>query len=475
MSVDNTFEAFCTRSALQQRRDGLLVPSESSHSFSYYQWLEVAKEKYANCHPPASSSGQQQLPAKREKKEVIFSDPGSGLANGLAQQLRASLERQTTPNNMPTVLGRASQDSFPMPQASAEMPVFLALAEAAIRLTLWIPEDMQLAQLAARLRPNLRTLEERGVIRLYHGCFPSLQVLMDLLSWRIIAHRWDCLTPEKRQVALDGVLGLCSALGSVSTEALRAAVHELFLPAASSPSLDSAALSRLDTLVGHVSSAVPFQFPICHGLVPLYPEPVGQLHVPGEPLVSAHSMLKDEKLSRPVEVERIVEDAEMRIGELLNVTSSPTPTPALHAPSAGESPSRRVPAVTPARPPSDPFDNIAPCITKGKRPRTSVAQTRHQNPTRTASGHIPCMSQYHARYAEPAKHASSECPYCATCHLMEIIFRDNRQNCTWGHWPTPRKIHFHLKRFPQVMKLAQERAAAMQRGVQLAATDKVPL
>ncbi|KAG5488775.1 hypothetical protein JIQ42_00392 [Leishmania sp. Namibia] len=474
MSFDETFEAFCAMSALQQRRHGLLTPPESSHSFSYYQWLEVAEAKYAeNQLQVSSSAGQQRPPAKRTKKEDSASDSGSALADGLAQQLAASLERQMRPASASASLRHAALEAFPMPQASADMPAFLTLAEAAIRLTLWTPEDARLAQLVARLRPNLRTLEEQGIIRLYHGCFPSLQVLMDLLSWRIIAHRWVRLTPEMRQASVDGVLKLCGCLDSVATEALRAAVHELPMPAASSSSDDLIDLTTLDKLVGLVSATVPFQFATCRDLVPLYPEPTGLLHVPGVPTSSIDSAPRDGQLPKPVEEERVDDDAEVQIGELLGETS----TPAHIARASGEksSPSRRARAALIPVPPSHPIPNVTPRTSKGTRSSADLAGVHRQTPTRTAAGHIACVSQYHARYADPAKHASSECPYCATCHLMEIIFRGNKHNCSWGHWPTPRKIQLHLKQFPQVMKLAQERFASLQRGVRMTAAYEVPL
>ncbi|CBZ26213.1 conserved hypothetical protein [Leishmania mexicana MHOM/GT/2001/U1103] len=474
MSVEKTFEKFCAMSALQQRRDGLLVPSETSHSFSYYQWLEVAKAKYAESQPPASSSqGQQRPPAKRAKAEDGVSDSGNALADGLAQQLAASLKSQTASANSPAALRHAAQEDFPMPQASADMLAFLALAEAAIRLTLWTPEDERLAQLAACLRPNLRTLEERRIIRFYYGCFPSLQVLMDLLSWRIIVHRWERLAPEMRQVAVDGVLTLCDCLDSVATEALRSAVQELPVSAVSSSSADTLELTTLDTLVRHASAAVPFQFATCRDLTPLYPEPVGVLHVPGAPAASSESVLRDEQQSQPADEKRVDDDAEVQLGELLGVTCTPTRT--VCASAEEESPTRRTQAAPVVAPPFRSILKTAQRTSGGARPFTGVTQTRHGIPMRTASGHIACMSQYHARYADPAKHASSECPYCATCHLMEIIFRGNKRNCVWAHWPTPRKIRLHLKQFPKVMKLAQERFAAMQRGVQLAATDELPL
>ncbi|AIO02504.1 hypothetical protein LPMP_353680 [Leishmania panamensis] len=474
MSVENTFETFCAMSALQQRRDGLLVPPESSRSFSYYQWLEVAKAKYAVSQPLASSSpSQRRPPAKRAKKESSASDSGTTLADGLAEQLVASLERQKGPAKAPASLRYAAQEAFPMPKASADMPAFLALAEAAIRLTLWTPQDTRLAQLASSLRPNLRTLEERGVIRFYYNCFPSLQLLMDLLSWRIIAHRWERLTPELQHVAVDGVLTLCDCLDSVATEALRAAVHELRMSTVSSSSADPIELTALNTLVAHVSATVPFQFEACRDLVPLYPEPVGLLRVPGTSVASIKSMLGKGQLSQPVEEEQANDDGETRVGELLGEIC--TPTLLGHASLEGESSSRRVHAAAEAAPPSRPILKAVAHTTGGMRPPAGVAKTCHKIPTRTASGHSACMSQYHMRYADPAKHASSECPYCATCHLMEIIFRGNTGNCLWSHWPTPRKIQLHLKQFPQVMKLAQERFAAMRRGVKLASTDEVPL
>ncbi|KAG5464205.1 hypothetical protein LSCM1_00385 [Leishmania martiniquensis] len=473
MSMERTFEAFCAERALQQRRDGLLVPPESLHSFSYYQWLEVAKAKYVESQPPVSSSvGQQWPPVKRTKKEDGASDSGSPLADGLAQQLAESLEQQMRPAVASAALRHATLEAFPMPGASREMPAFLALAEAAIRLTLWAPEDGRLAQLAARLRPNLRTLEEQGIIRLYHGCYPSLQVLMDLLSWRIISHRWERLTPEMREASVDGVLKLCGRLDHRATEALRAVVQELPMSAASSSSEDPINAMTLDKLVGHVSAAVPFQFAACRDLVPLYPEPTGLLHVPGGPAPSTDSPPREGPLPKPVKEER-VDDAEVRVGELLGATC--TSTLVELAPEEEALQSRRAHVAPVAAPPSHPSPSLTPRTTRGTRPSASLAETRHQVPTRTASGHIACISQYHARYADPARHASPECPYCATCHLMEIIFHGNKRDCTWGHWPTPRKIQHHLKQFPQLMKLAQERFASLQRGVRMTATDEVPL
>ncbi|GET93450.1 hypothetical protein, conserved [Leishmania tarentolae] len=464
MSAENTFETFCALSALQQRRDGRLVPDETSHSFSYYQWLEVANAKYAESQPPA----------KKVKKEDGVMDCGSALADGLAQQLTASLQSQTGSAKSPAALRHAAQEAFPMPQASADMPAFLALAEAAIRLTLWTPNDGRLAQLAARLRPNLRTLEERGIICFYYGCFPSLQVLMDLLSWRIIVHRWERLTPEMRQVAVDGVLTLCGYLESVATEALRTAVQELPVSPASSSSEDPIELATLDTLIKHASAAVPFQFSTCRDLVSLYPEPVGLLHVPGAaPAASSETVMRDEQQSQPSNEKRVDDDGEVQVGELLGVACAPTRN--VHTSAEEGSPTRCVKAAPVAARSLRPNLNDTRRTREGARPSTDVTQTRQQVPTRTASGYIACMSKYHARYADPAKHASSECPYCTTCHLMEVIFGGNKHNCSWGHWPTPRKIKLHLKQFPKVMKLAQERFAAMQCGVQLAATDDFSL
>ncbi|KAK7197318.1 hypothetical protein NESM_000678800 [Novymonas esmeraldas] len=479
--MEITLKAFCEATAIEHRRRGHRVPLASSNAFAYHQWLETAQARYVERQLGSSASPESaQAPAKRVKCEVDVAAAGNTLADGLAQQLTASLVRQNNLSMAPASLRHAAQEGFPMPQAAADMPAFLALAEAAIRLTLWAPEDGRLAQLASRLRPSLRALEEQGIIRLQHGCFPSLQVIMDLLSWRIIAHRWTRLTPEMRQVAVDGVLALCSCLDSVATEALRAAVDGLLTPtAAPSPGADNADaaassidLKTLDTLIGYVSASVPFQFSSCADLVELYPAPVGVLRVPGEPTATSPSMQQDGQLVQSVKLEHIDADdeADIRVGDLLGGTPTPVPT-------VGATPAATATPPPPGRPSSWIHTATRAAAHSSHRPPqdTGTAPRQLQAPALTGQRCIACASRYHARYADPAKHASRECAHCATCHLMEILFRCNTCRCPWNHWPTSRKIQWHLKGFPQVMKLAQERFAAMQRGDRLTPTDEVPL
>lgn len=466
MNVDSAaFESFCAESALQQRGDGVSVPPAASQSFAYYQWLEVVRTKYEASLPsalaqatPATATRSSAPPTpKRTKTEGTAAEVSSSsssvltLAEVLAERLAKSLEAQAVPTQASAALRHAAQQPFPMPPAAADMPAFLALAEAAIRLTLWAPQDARLAQLAARLRPNLRTLEERGIIRLCHGCFPALQVLMDLLSWRIIAHRWARLSLEMRQVAVDGVLTLCDCLDSVATEVLRCAAQALPMTASPpSPTSPPAAVEvaaddmhTMDLLVAHASASVPFQFPTCRDLADLYPEPTGVLRVPGDELgASDDSAPPVHRPEQPTAMKRErTGDAGVRVDDLLAAT--PTMTPAAQASSTlptPQAPARRVAA-----------------------------------PGSAAQGRVACSSRFHARYADATKHASAACPFCATCHVMEVLFGGDTRRCCWGHWPTPRRLQLHLQRHPHVLRLAQARLSRLKQGERLSATDEVPL
>ncbi|KPA81371.1 hypothetical protein ABB37_03751 [Leptomonas pyrrhocoris] len=492
MSTDGAFEAFCATHALQQQREGVEVPSKLSRSFSYYQWLEVAKQKFHEAHADVRQ-GEKEPELKKVKIEngavqSTTSPPcaDNALADAIAQLLTSSLQTLASPSTAPPSLRHADQEAFPTPSAAAGMPAFLTLAEAAMRLTLWHPQDAQLAQLAARMRPNLRSLEERGIIRTQDGCFPGLQLLMDLLSWRIIAHRWARLTPEMRQVAVDGVQTLCSSVVSPAADELRLAIQQLDVSSNST----SVPITQLDSLVGQVSAAIPFQFAACRDLVTLYAEPTGVLRLPkleqsGKMLPAAAALdAATEPATSSDKGESSVgsgdEDSVVRVGDLVgDMASTSAATATTTAGNEAVAPSTtqgsRKTAGRPSPYVGHPVLEVVPRASRGQSASTNHSTGTRRMPAKLVNGHPACVSQYHKRYADASKHASSECRYCATCHLMEILFRGEKRDCVWRHWPTTRKIEFHLKRFPDVLKLALKRFGEMARGMQLAATDEVPL
>ncbi|KPI85685.1 hypothetical protein ABL78_5265 [Leptomonas seymouri] len=485
MSTESAFEAFCEVHALQQKREGVEVPSKTSHSFAYYQWLEVARRRFSE--DPAGEKHAENAPKlKRLRAENDAAQPktsmlgaGSTLADALAQQLTSSLEKQASLSTAPPSLRHASQEEFPMPPAEVGMPAFLTLAEAAVRLTLWHPQDARLALLAARMRPNLRYLEENGVIRTQEGRFPRLQLLMDLLSWRIIAQQWARLRPEMRQVAVDGVKALCTCVRSSAAGELRSEIQNIDISSnsASIPSM------RLDNLLRLVSAAIPFEFVACRDLVTLYPEPTGVLCLTGaEQLESAlpASTVPDATAGSATSIDTAEpavgsedEESEVHVGDLVGAHA-----PTLSSDNAGAPPTAKVTPEKMGRAlpyVEHPVLKVVPRASNRRfAPTKNIAGTRRMS-TSSVDGHPVCVSQYHQRYAGASKHASAECHYCATCHLMEIIFRGEKRDCVWKHWPTTRKIQFHLKRFPSVLKLALKRFSEMERGVQLAATDEVRL
>lgn len=475
MNTEGAFESFCAASVLRQRKMGVEVPSKLSRSFAYYQWLEVAERKYLERHTEAQEEGE--LESKRIRVEdaaprTSAAVPGnsSPLAAALADQLTSSLAKQARPSTLPASLRHAAREAFPMPSAAADMPAFLALAEASVRLTLWCPGDERLALLAVRMRPSLRTLEEKQIIRMREGCYPGLQLLMDLLSWRIIVHRWDRLQPHMRQVAVEGVLTLCGVLRSPATEELRAAVQKLDVATQNT----SAPIEKLNSLVGQVSAAVPFQFDTCRDLVALYPEPCGVICL-GNPQPQQPPPLQEKALPAasapgtttkpPTSRERTRstsnrerEDSELRLVDLIG--------------HKGRAP---LTSAVPSCEASHPVLAVVPRASNGRAPTAMASDNACRPPKRTVNGHLACASRYHNRYADPSKHASAECKYCATCHLMEIVFGGVRRDCAWKHWPTTRKIMFHLKRFPVERKLALKRFGEIERGMQLGPTDEVPL
>jgi hypothetical protein len=84
----------------------------------------------------------------------------------------------------------------------------------------------------------------------------------------------------------------------------------------------------------------------------------------------------------------------------------------------------------------------------------------------TAAIPYPCRSKYHADFvSDPKKHASKECQFCSVCHMMELLFNGCKMLCCWKHEPTPRKIQQHLKAFPHVYRLADQRMHDWSRGV----------
>jgi hypothetical protein len=487
MNAEGTFEAFCAAHALHQRRYGVEVPSKASLSFAYFQWLEVAKQQFQAGGVEGQRDGEPEL--RRAKIEnntaedtTVHGGTGGVLTKALAQQLTSSLAKQARPSGAPASLRHAAQEPFPMPSPAGDLPAFLTLAEAAVRLTLWHPDNAQLSQLAARMRPNLRSLEERGLIRMQKGCFPGLQMLMDLLSWRIIAHRWARLTPEMRQMAVAGVQTLCTFLRCTATEKLQTLVQEMDVTA----SAISYSTAQLDRLLAEVSAAVPFEFAACRDLADLYPEPAGVLSPPksgqpalalasaSAPAVPAQPAAQDEHdVSSSAKSEEVEGDDdgsdEVRVGDLLGASA-----PTLAVTAASTAPARSTKEASAQSYVAHPVLDVVPHMSSSNAAVTS-ASTARRMATNTVNGHPACASQYHARYADATKHASAECQYCATCHMMEIVFRGDKRDCTWRHWPTERKIHYHLKRFPSVLKLALKRFSAMERGEQLATTDEVPV
>lgn len=509
-----TFEAFCVAEALRQRREYAEVPSSDPPSFSYYQWLEVAKEKYTEKHPQGTWTGE---PAKKAVKvEPRSADAalsplptGNALADAIALQIVSSLEQQANLPAAPASLQRAAQEPFRAALTGpADLPGFLALAEATVRLTLWHPSDERISDLAGRLRPNLRNLEEEGILGAADGCYPALQLLVDLLSWRIICYRWKRLLPEMRQAAVKGVSTLCSCVRSPASDNLRAAVERLDV---SSRSL-SVPVGQLESLAAQLSAAIPFHFALCRDVTSLYPEPTGVLCL-GEPTDSDSTSTSSvpspppspaalapaaaltavkEGLSATTKAENTsvsfsssIED-NLRLGDLLHAPAAVAITP-----TAEKTADKKEPPSAPPRksalslaaahaiavrafPSNGSAPAAAPAVAVTAAAMPAAVGTRRMQ-LAPVNGHPACVSRYHRRYGDPSRHASSKCQYCATCHLMEILFGAERRDCTWGHWPTDRKIRFHLQRFPEVMQLAQRRFSEMKRGVQLAATDAVPL
>ncbi|CUG89793.1 Hypothetical protein, putative [Bodo saltans] len=96
----------------------------------------------------------------------------------------------------------------------------------------------------------------------------------------------------------------------------------------------------------------------------------------------------------------------------------------------------------------------------------NVVVVRAPTAAATAAVPYPCRSKYHADYvADPKKHASKECQFCSVCHMMELLFNGCKFLCCWKHEPTPRKIQQHLKAFPAVYRLADQRMQDWSRGV----------
>lgn len=83
----------------------------------------------------------------------------------------------------------------------------------------------------------------------------------------------------------------------------------------------------------------------------------------------------------------------------------------------------------------------------------------------TAANPYPCRSKYHSRFVNDSKHASRECDFCTVCHMLEFLFNGCKFICCWKHEPTPRKIQQHLRQYPAICRLAEQRMLNWARGI----------
>ncbi|KAJ9472188.1 hypothetical protein DIPPA_28998 [Diplonema papillatum] len=75
---------------------------------------------------------------------------------------------------------------------------------------------------------------------------------------------------------------------------------------------------------------------------------------------------------------------------------------------------------------------------RATRPSNSNKFFRPQDELRKQ---FPCKSLFHDKFSgNTNRHASPECPYCATCHWMEVLFNGEDPACPWKHEPTETKI-----------------------------------
>lgn len=461
-STGSAFAEFCDVSASQQRGDGFEVPSQSSDLFAYYQWVETAKRKFNEENPRGDDDGSATVKKTRMEEGESASQNSQAydcqvdLAEPIAHQILASLNVSTEEGRVPLSLQRAIKEPFPMPTAAGDTESFLCLSEAVMRLTLWNSESIFLSTIAAQLRLTCRILESNGFVPLQWNRFPSLKLLMDLVSWRIIVRRWDHITPEARQVAIDSMKTLCRRVECAVSEELSAAAEKLNVAVGS---LSKPVVSRHNALTSKMSASIPFQFSACRELPNLYPEPTGVLHVP---VFSTES----EGTGDAQEILSVDEEDTLRVGDIVRKASVLHPRATVGTAVVPTSSSHEEMEI-----PYEPHPVHSSLVRRHRGTNSSCMRSV----TTTVDGYPSCVSQFHQRYADASKHASRACRYCATCHLMEIIFRNCQHDCACKHWPTAGKIKYNLSKHPAAFRLAMERFEKLQRGEQLAVVDGVLL
>lgn len=364
-------------------------------------------------HPNSFSYRQWRIAARRYFKRTRIGDDsavpesfGDEVSVPIASRMMQSLAA------MPT-----SQTPFPMPTDSTTSVVALLSAfEVAVRLALAFPNDASLWGQILRMRVDIDKLFDGSVGILAENAYPALHLLVDFLSLYFIFLLFDTLPETAQADTLRCGAEICERLESSAATTCSEEQHH---------ACDSGVVNvtTLQATVIAAMKTVPYEFPaVCHEVLavvlPNVVEPQGKLRLLAAPRA----------VSVASSATACSSDEDCLVGELLA-------TPRL---SAG-------------------VQHLA------AKPKAAPQPIRRTVSVTNTLRHMQCASNYHGFYADREKHASKECRFCASCHLMEVIFNSCKADCLWKHWPTERKIRLHLKRFPEVMRLALERFSLMQK------------
>lgn len=453
-----TFEEFRLACVAEQQRLGFDVPSPAGNPTARFQWEQAARCVYSakvrsllNGRGKRGRQSEDKSEGESESEVEECEDP---LVTALTEGVRDTIENNSHSfNTMGTkVVEHARMEAFPTSCSEArDLREFLSSAEVLLRVAVAGVRSAALDKAMKRLRDRVASQRKEGKVQFCQDGFPAIAVLLDLYVLDLCLERWNVLRPLSRRKALEAAVALCQAIEGEAVVACVAALEEK-----RSGDIDGPETALLHDKVRALGSSLPFDFPeecteVILATLPGYRTTLSRFKF--HEVDAATSS----RQHTPPTASRSNDSEDLSVGELLRRRQAEPPRVVAAAVSETKATAQHVPR------------GMRVFSSSSSAPGTALAPVLGvAAPTRRTgifeSGHVQCCSRFHSRYADPAKHASSECRFCATCHLMEILFNGCKADCVWKHWPTKRRIQLHLKRFPQVQATALDRFRRLERG-----------
>ncbi|EPY23054.1 hypothetical protein STCU_07904 [Strigomonas culicis] len=301
---DAEFEDYCAKERVRQRGLGCCVP-EADHQADYHLWRRTARAFFDRQQRETASKGaRHKAPPPSDgsaNKQTRAEDP---LVREMAERLEHHLDNQFFASAL-TGAGDTPPEEFPMPTQGEDMRGLLATLEVSLRLGLTCADNQAVRQVALSGIQNHVTLMNKGIVAFQRGKYPSVFLLLNLLSLSAVFQKWPKTDAGTRKKVLESAAAICNHIRSPQSEALQATFHSV---------TDAQDAALLLPRIGELVTCIPYDFPtvcrpaLCAVQPDAYREPAGSL-VLGPP-------------APPAKRQRAVEE-DVCVGEIVSHPTAP--------------------------------------------------------------------------------------------------------------------------------------------------------